>query len=361
MKLPLRSLLLAATIAFVSARPLMAEPVQRDWHAHPAIVQTTAPHVLYDMGDIHGDYDKAVKLLVAAGLLKAIPDEPQNARWAGGDGVFIITGDMIDKGPKCVAVLRLMMALEADAPKTGGQVIPNFGNHEFEYLAAKGHNGKKSVDFENQLKAVGLQSDDVAAGKDSLGIGQWLRNRPVGTKVDDWFFCHAGNTGGMSVPQLETEIEKGIDSAGFATEFILQPNSMLKANLHPVPWWITSLHATPAAATAPASPDHPDDTPAVARLRQYAAALGCHHIVMGHNPGPLTLDLQTNRAQSQPFNYKNLLFLMDTGLSRGVNDGPATLLKITNPLHPTIEVVDDAGKVRPFLPSASSPLARPTP
>ncbi len=44
-------------------------------------------------------------------------------------------GDLIDKGPHPVDVLRLLAALRASAHRAGGQVVITMGNHEAEFLA----------------------------------------------------------------------------------------------------------------------------------------------------------------------------------------------------------------------------------
>ena len=92
-------------------------------------------------------------------------------------------------------VLRLMRALQTSAQNAGGQVIVTLGNHEAEFLAGGGKN-TKGADFENELIALAIDPESVASGTDAEGLGRWLRTRPIGAKVGDWFFCHAGNTGG---------------------------------------------------------------------------------------------------------------------------------------------------------------------
>ena len=44
----------------------------------------------------------------------------------------VITGDVIDKGPRAIDVLRLLRSLQAPALANGGRVVVLAGNHEAE-------------------------------------------------------------------------------------------------------------------------------------------------------------------------------------------------------------------------------------
>ena len=76
------------------------------------------------IGDVHGDFDDFVAILQHTGLI-----DKQN-HWAGGKATFVQTGDLIDRGPKPREVMDLMMALEKEAPSSGGRVVSLLGNHE---------------------------------------------------------------------------------------------------------------------------------------------------------------------------------------------------------------------------------------
>ena len=141
----------------------------------------------------------------------------------------------------------------------------------------------------------------------------------------------------MTVPEIETQIEKGVDADGFGTTDLIQPNSILEARLSPVPWWITAPQTTPPTIGAD-------------RLRAYAAALGCKHIVMGHQPASVNFGNGLLRKAGQPFNYGNVLFLIDTGLSHGAADGRGIILRIHEDEKSPVETIDAKGKIAP-LPS----------
>ena len=301
--------------------------VERDWKKFPAITEIHGAPLIYALGDIHGDYDKAVKTLVAAGLLKAVPAKPEDAKWAGGSAVFVCTGDMIDKGPEGLPVVRLLRLLQADAAATGGRLIVTLGNHEAEFLASAGA-GRKTADFSTELRAAKLDPASVAAGTDAEGLGAWLRNLPASAKVDDWFFSHAGNTHGQTIDQLEAAIEDGLGKQGFAAPIFADDDSLLEARMHPVPWW-----------------DLPKPT-GVTRLRDNATALGCNHLVAGHQPGAVDFADHTQRARDDAFAYEGTLFLIDTGMSRGVDDAKGVVLKVDVGKNESVHVIDSTGADR---------------
>ena len=93
----LRLPLLAAILAYYACAS--AAPVSRDWRAHPAIVEVDTAEPVFAVGDVHGDYVRLVRLLRAAELIDS------QAHWTAGKSVLVLTGDLIDKGPRPVDVL----------------------------------------------------------------------------------------------------------------------------------------------------------------------------------------------------------------------------------------------------------------
>ena len=312
-------------------------PVQvvRDWKLYPAVVELPAVRQLYALGDVHGDYDKMVELLAGTQLIAARPATPQGVRWTGGDAVLVCTGDFIDKYNHAMSVISLLRALQPEALAAGGRVVITLGNHEAEFLAGGGTD-KKGADFEDELSSASLSPSEVAAGKDSSGIGVWLRDLPAAAKVGGWFFCHAGNTGGMTVPQLEQEIETQVTQKGFDCPILVGDNSLLEARLHPRPWWdwdgqSPSLKDQSQIAEPKHSKKAVGTDPGEDRLRAGIEALGVHHLVFGHQPGKIKFSDGTERAQGEMYEkFCGLVFLIDTGMSRGVDDGKGAVLKITD-------------------------------
>lgn len=302
----------------------------RDWKSFPAIAEIQTPAQLYAMGDVHGDYERMVDLLAATHLIAANPPTPSAVQWTGGRAVLVCTGDFIDKYNHAMSVIALLRALGPLAIQSGGQVIITMGNHEAEFLAGSG-GGKKAAEFETELEAASLSPSEVAAGKDSAGIGSWLRNLPIAAKVGDWFFCHAGNTGGLATAELESQIETQVNAHGFDCPILVDPNSLLEARMHPRPWW--DWNGEPPALTdeQPAESKTPGEDPGEARLRSHIEALGVHHLVFGHQPGKIKFPDGTQRPAGAMYQkFDGLVFLIDTGMSRGVASGRGALLKISN-------------------------------
>ena len=80
--------------------------------------------VRFAIGDIHGDYKSFVKLLGRLGLID------QKLKWIGGKKELVQTGNIFDRGPGSRSAVELLMKLEGEAKKTGGEVTTLIGNHE---------------------------------------------------------------------------------------------------------------------------------------------------------------------------------------------------------------------------------------
>jgi 3',5'-cyclic AMP phosphodiesterase CpdA len=154
----------------------------RDWSKNPAIVQTDWPILtVWAIGDTHGDYGRLIDLLVKGEIIDEVsrqPDQLANVKWKSANTVLVCTGDMIDKGPESIEVLQLFMRLQQIAPEAGGQVIVTLGNHEAEFLT---NPTAKPREFLTQLTNRRIDPAQVAAGTDSLGLGQFMRSRPGST------------------------------------------------------------------------------------------------------------------------------------------------------------------------------------
>jgi len=76
------------------------------------------------IGDLHGDYEQYLKVLVSAGLVNS------RGKWVGGDAHLVQTGDVPDRGPSSRAIIGHLAGLKKQAKKKGGQVHTLIGNHE---------------------------------------------------------------------------------------------------------------------------------------------------------------------------------------------------------------------------------------
>ena len=109
--------------------------VVRDWVKNPAghPIDTTAD--LFAVGDAHSDYVHLLRALDAAEIIAGSPEHPEQVRWRGGRSILISTGDMIDKGPRALDVLKLYQTLRVQARLAGRDAVLLAGNHEAEFLA----------------------------------------------------------------------------------------------------------------------------------------------------------------------------------------------------------------------------------
>jgi hypothetical protein len=287
--------------------------IARDWKTNPAIVELTTAQDVYALGDIHGDYDRLVTLLVAARIISRDPPAPEKVSWSAGRSVLVTLGDAINKGNQSLAVLALLRALQADAARAGGRVVVLMGNHEARFLAGSRRDENSSL-LVKELLARKVEPEAVTAGRDELGLGAFLRGLPFAARINDWFFSHAGNTHGRSLDELARELREGVTSKGFGAPILAAPTSLLEARLHPSPWWERSGE---------------EKTAGQKRLAGYLKALGARHLVIGHQPAAVRFaDGSTRRAGELCQRLDGLVFLTDVGMSRGVGYSTGALLHI---------------------------------
>jgi hypothetical protein len=292
--------------------------IARDWATYPAVTQIESPGEIYAIGDAHGDFQRLAKAMAAAGIIEALPnkdtlpDKPEDARWHAGKAILVTLGDMIDKGPRALDVIKLLKSLRSQARLAGGDVVILAGNHEAEFLADPG--ASKGSDFAAQLKAVGINAADVGACKGE--IGDFLCSLSFAARVGGWFFSHGGNSGGRSIAQLTADLQSGVDRNGFATEQVIGDDSILESRLN------GKGRAVWIDAGLPARDEK-------RLLAEYGAALRVAHIVEAHVPGEVDFADGVSRNRGEMFQRFGLLFLIDTGMSEAVNDSGGAVLHIT--------------------------------
>lgn len=178
------------------------------------------------MGDMHGDFDVYEKLMLASGLM-----DP-NGNWAGGETIFVQTGDIPDRGPDTRKIIESLQKLEAQAAAQGGRVIPMVGNHEAmnmvgnlryvhpgEFEAFVDSQSHEKQDDAYRTIRTNLQTSrrsetpeisdqdvrDLWEDDNPLGkvehqrawspdgyIGAWVTGNLLVTKVDTYLFAHGG-------------------------------------------------------------------------------------------------------------------------------------------------------------------------
>jgi calcineurin-like phosphoesterase family protein len=249
----------------------------RDWDRFPAVVDKSTNEEIVALGDVHGAYDRLLHLLQVGGIARADPKAKGGYAWAGGKRTLVSVGDLIDKGPRSLEVLDLMMSLQSGARAAGGDVIVTLGNHEAEFLARPGKK-KKAEEFERELSERHIDLHDVAEGRNAYG--RFFLGLPVAARVNGWFFSHAGSTSGMSLTQIGDHFRAVVDSGRWKNPFLIGDDSLLEARK----WWKGDT----------------DD--------KDLAALPAAHIVFGHDPGAFR-DKGTIQTKG------GRLFLIDVGMT----------------------------------------------
>jgi hypothetical protein len=277
----------------------------RDWKAHPAVIEVDTSEDIFAIGDAHGDPQRLAGALAGAKLIADASAKPDQVKWTGGKSILVIPGDMIDKWTDSLGVITLLRALQQDAASHGGRVIITMGNHEGEFLADP--LGGKTSEFSAELKAAGLNPEDV--GNCIGDLGQFLCALPIAVRVNDWFFSHAGNTDDRTIKQIAKDIEDGFAKDGFATKQLVGDNSILEARLNKkgpngLPWF---------------DDGKPDSDPQKL-LEKYVTTLGVKHLVQGHQYNEVKFPDKEDRKEEYFFQRYGLLFLIDTGMSRGIED-----------------------------------------
>ena len=314
--------------ALLLVATLSSERVPRDWKNSPAIVEMDNVADIYALGDIHGDFDRLVTLLVDAKIIEPSPARPDAVRWRAGKAVLITTGDMLDKGRRALDVIALLRALDVSAQAVGGRVIVTMGNHEAGFL--DGAEDGQAREFSLELKEHGIDQRLVKLGRDTGGIGAYLRELPLAARVNDWFFTHAGNTDGRTLNSLRQAIESEVTASGFTAEVLLGKKGLLEARLKPRPWW-----------------ENETDKPGqgIARLRRNVQALGVKHLVVGHQPGDVTFADGSKHKKGTIYQSQDgLIYLIDVGMSSAVDYSHGMLLHIQGTKNPRIEIIYPGGK-----------------
>jgi hypothetical protein len=305
-------LLLRTVIWILLALPATAAAA-RDWKEAPAIVQLDTQADIFAVGDVHGDYQRLVDLLAGAGVIGGIPPAPDRVVWSAGRAVLVFTGDLIDKGPDAVGVIVMLQALQPAAAASGGRVVVLMGNHEAEFLAAP--DAAKGEEFAAQLRKAGLNPREVAGCNGD--IGRFLCSLPFGARVNGWFFSHAGNTDGRTLGRLAADLQADVSRHGFGAPQLADADSILEARIgekgpNGRAWFEAGGSRLPADRL----------------LATYADALGVSHIVEGHHHAATSFPDGAVRKLGEMFNWRGELFLIDTGMSREIDDSAGALLHI---------------------------------
>jgi len=172
---------------------------------------STAPAArVVAIADLHGDFDHAVAILRAAGLVDDVqsrssdPQQPssryESSRWTGGNTTLVQTGDMVDRGTYAIDLYKLFADLRRQAPLSGGQVINLIGNHDLMNLI-----GDLRYVSQGDINVFGGSRKRKAAFAADGWLGrQILEEFSTAAVVAETVFVHAG--------LLPKHVENGLDA-----------------------------------------------------------------------------------------------------------------------------------------------------
>lgn len=134
------------------------------------------------ISDFHGQYELMMTLLTNNQIVD------MNGNWAFGNGHFVITGDVFDRGDKVTEILWFLYHLEQQAEQAGGKVHLLLGNHEVMVL-----NGDLRYLHPKYVEVAKKFNEpfEQLYGKDTV-LGKWLRNKSVLVKINNMLFAHGG-------------------------------------------------------------------------------------------------------------------------------------------------------------------------
>jgi len=125
----------------------------------------------YAIGDVQGCHQALQRLLTALRF-----DPARDELW--------LAGDLVNRGPDSLQVLRFVMSL-------GERATCVLGNHDLHLLAraAGGRAGRQDT------------LDALLAADDCESLLAWLRHRPLLHEASDWVMAHAGIAPCWTLPQ----------------------------------------------------------------------------------------------------------------------------------------------------------------
>jgi hypothetical protein len=245
----------------------------------------------------------------------------QKGRWSGGRTVLVQLGDIVDRGPDSLAIIRDLMRLEKEAPRRGGRVVVLIGNHEAmmmtddlryvhpgEYAAFVDRNSeRRRADFYSANRKTIEASVKVRASAD-LVRSAWIRATPLGmiehraawspegelgrwtlghqavAKIGSSLFVHGGISANYATIPLD-DINQRVRAALKAQDH--SPNAIINDQFGPL-WYrglVTRIGPDEAPAPSPAQAAPAVPRPTIEQeVDLVLAGFGVKRIVVGHTP-----------------------------------------------------------------------------
>lgn len=280
-----------------------------------AQAQPASPRIVA-IGDLHGDHDAWRAIARAAGLIDA------KAKWSGGNATLVQMGDVVDRGPDSLKIIRDLQRLQKEAPRRGGRVIALLGNHEammmtgdlryvhsgeFAAFANKGSQARREQFYQankaaietayraqapqmtpEAIKAEWLKTMPLGKIEHQLAwrsdgeLGKWALDNPAVAKLGDSLFVHGGISAAYAAVPLE-EINRQVAAALRAQD--QTPTAIIN---HPQgPLWYRGLISRGDGDEATVAPVPAGATATLTIEQEIDLVLGrfgVGRIVVGHTP-----------------------------------------------------------------------------
>src|SRR3954469_5384782 len=212
---------------------------------------SAAPQRIVAVGDLHGDDLAWLTIARAAGLIDA------RGHWTGGKTVLVQLGDITDREPDSLKIIRSLQQLQKEAPRSGGQVVVVLGNHEamnllgdnryttageytafvdgnsaarrdrvFEANRARVEAASRALDPKvtpEQVRAKWMAEHPLGwvehrlAWSPSGELGQWATRNPAVVKIGGTLFVHGGLSAEAAKVPME-ELNRRVASAMAAAD-----------------------------------------------------------------------------------------------------------------------------------------------
>lgn len=207
-----------------------------------SVAQASGPGRVVAVGDLHGDHEAFREITQAANLVDEEGD------WIGGEAVLVQLGDVTDRGPDSLKIIRDLQRLEEQAEDAGGDVIALVGNHEamnvigdlryvhpgeYDAFADRRSNSKRKAFWRRNKEAIiAAMKERFPEGNEKQWRAKWEEEHPRGwiehrlawqpggelaewyatklaiAKIGDTIFVHGG---------ISTSVaEQGIDATNAA-------------------------------------------------------------------------------------------------------------------------------------------------
>ena len=317
-----------------------------------AIMAASAPAAqpkrIIAVGDLHGDYRAWVAIARAAGIMDA------GGHWAGGKTTLVQLGDVLDREPDSLKIVRSLQQLQKESRRAGGRVVVVLGNHEamnllgdYRYttpgelaaFATPNSAALRERVYDQNRAAIEKAAQaanppltpqrarDAWIAQHPLGwvehklawspsgeLGRWAAHNPAVVKIDGTLFVHGGLSheyANLSLDEINRRVAAAMASGDGS------PATILYDPLGPL-WYrgLVTRDADAEEVRAKAVPAAPALT-VQQELDGVLSAYGAQRLVVGHTPDLKGIEIIGGGKLAR----------VDTGISRAYG-GPLTWLEI---------------------------------